>query len=200
MTQRISLYAAHVDEWRTCTRCNLHKSRNKVCLARGSIPADILFVGEAPGESENIIGRPFVGPAGQLLDHIIRHSVPSDLTYCITNLVGCIPYEDDSGKRGKAGQPSYESIEACAPRLQSFIEIVHPSLIVCVGSLARDHLDPKFQNFVKIPASIATVAIKHPAALLRINVVIRGLMIQTAIVTIQNAIEAVQDKAKEVQP
>lgn len=66
-----SPYALHVERWRNGCGAEICEGARK-CLARGSLPADVLFLGEAPGESENVLGRPFVGPAGQLLDHIVE--------------------------------------------------------------------------------------------------------------------------------
>jgi uracil-DNA glycosylase len=72
---RKTLWSAHVDDWKDCTRCPLHTVRSNVVLARGSIPCDILFVGEAPGRSEDALGKPFVGPAGILLDEMIEDAL-----------------------------------------------------------------------------------------------------------------------------
>lgn len=135
-------------------------------------------MGEAPGESENVIGKPFVGPAGKLLDRIIREALPADTSYCLTNLVGCIPRED-TGK--KAQEPSREEIKACMPRLIQFVQICNPSFIVCVGSLASTWLDPKCQLF---RWNGPTVSIVHPAFILRSEPTKQGLLIQQAIVKI----------------
>jgi uracil-DNA glycosylase len=62
-----------------------------VVLARGRIPAPILLCGEAPGVSEDVLGSPFIGPAGKLLDHILARAIDGQFDYCLTNLVGCIP-------------------------------------------------------------------------------------------------------------
>ena len=64
-----SSFQQHREKWRDCQSCLLNKCRNRVVMARGKLPSPILFIGEAPGESENVVGLPFVGPAGRLLDY-----------------------------------------------------------------------------------------------------------------------------------
>lgn len=181
-------YQLHSVEWKDCERCCLCSSRKQVVLGRGVVPCDILFIGEAPGESEDVIGEPFVGPAGKLLDQIIRQALRRwpNLTYAMTNLVGCIP-RDANGD--KVGEPEMESIEACAPRLQDFTEIAHPRLIVCVGALARDWIKPGFAKSTILPSKAPSIDIIHPAAILRANVAQKGLLIQRAVVTLTNAVE-----------
>lgn len=87
----ISPFQRHKAKWIDCQRCSLCERRKHVVLVRGKIPAPVLFIGEAPGASEDVLGRPFVGPAGKLLDHIIEKGIDGQYDYAITNLVGCIP-------------------------------------------------------------------------------------------------------------
>ena len=72
-------YSLFVEKWKDCRDCYLCETRNRIVFARGTIPADVLFLGEAPGESENVTGVPFDGPAGNLLDAIIGRSVPKEV-------------------------------------------------------------------------------------------------------------------------
>lgn len=72
---RPTRYQLHVERWSDCTACDLHEERKNVVLARGSLPADVLLVGESPGKGEDSLGSPFVGPAGQLLDEIVDRSL-----------------------------------------------------------------------------------------------------------------------------
>jgi len=89
---RLTPFQRHARRWSRCQRCRLSQCRNRVVLARGRVPAEVVFVGEAPGASENVIGRPFVGPAGHLLDYVITQGLGPDFrSYAITNLVGCFP-------------------------------------------------------------------------------------------------------------
>lgn len=168
-------------QWGDCHLCPLAATRKRVCLVRGSIPCQVLFVGEAPGESEDVIGKPFVGPAGRLLERIISQALTPETTYALTNLVGCIPRED-TGK--KAQEPSYGEIKTCMPRLIQLIHLCQPRLLVCVGSLADTWLDPKCQL---LNWSGPTVSIVHPAFILRTEVDKRELLIQRTIVRIREA-------------
>jgi uracil-DNA glycosylase family 4 len=170
-----SLYQVHSDNWINCQRCELHKTRKHVVLYRGRIPCEVLFIGEAPGESEDVLGLPFVGPAGHLLDHIIHESLPNGIIYALTNLLACIPRDPDDTK----ADPQDSWIKKCAPRLREFISLSQPQLIVKVGSLANDY----------VKTDIRSVSITHPAAILRANIAQRGLAIQRCVVTIVKAIE-----------
>lgn len=139
----------------------------------------MLFCGEAPGASEDIIGRPFVGPAGKLLDHIILQSglEMSNWRYAITNLVACMPKED-----GKKNEPPDWAIEACSQRLMEAIEMVRPCLIVRVGKLASKKVD-------KDKIGISTIDMVHPASILRMDVSQKGLAVQRQVICLRDALE-----------
>ncbi len=174
-------YQRHKKQWSNCKGCLLYKHRKRVVLARGKIPAEILFIGEAPGASEDVLGRPFVGPAGKLLDRIIDRAIDGQHDYALTNLVACIPKED--GK--KAGEPPEEAIEACASRLLEFSKICDPLVTICVGRLAA-----KWVPGILTEENITEVFVEiiHPAAILRMDVSQQGLAVQRAIVTIEDAV------------
>lgn len=176
-----------IENWKNCKRCSLHEKRQNVVLARGTIPAEIVFVGEAPGESENILGAPFTGPAGHLLDQMIDASLGTR-TYAITNLVACIPRDDDGGK---TAEPPDESILTCAPRLIEFVDMCNPKLIVCVGKLAEHWLDTKYMRRVRVPESIKRVGITHPAAILRAPYAAQSILIKRQVITLQGAIRSI---------
>jgi DNA polymerase len=150
-------------------------------MVAGTIPCDIAFIGEAPGVSENVVGKPFVGPAGKLLrDGIIANSVPHTLTFALLNLLGCIPFDEDGVK---AVEPPEASIKKCAPRVASLIELCKPKLIVCVGQVAEKWLDRV------IPYREARhIKITHPAAILRANIALQRFMVERCIVQIREAI------------
>lgn len=164
---------------------------SRVVLARGSIPCDVLFIGEAPGVSEDVLGKPFKGPAGKLLDQIILLAFEEfkdskrEPTYAMTNIVGCIPLNEEGRK---VGEPDVDCIERCAPRLQDFLALVSPKLIVMVGKMSSDWLDPKFKNPVKLPEGVPTLKMTHPSAILRMNVAQRGLAVQRCVVDLNNAV------------
>ena len=170
-------YQKHRQRWKDCTRCPLCERRNCVVLARGRIPCQVLLVGEAPGESEDVIGQPFVGPAGHLLDRIVAEAVPEGITTCFTNVVACIPRGVDGGK---AGEPPEDALRACAPRLLEIIAVCRPRLIVRVGKLA--------DQWVPATDGMEQVSIVHPAFILRADVSQQGLLVQRCVVTIEDAV------------
>ena len=172
----LSLYKRHVAKWENCDKCLLCKHRTRVVIARGKVPAEILFIGEAPGVSEDVIGLPFVGPAGRLLDHFIDRAIDGQHDYALTNLVCCLPKTDAKDKE----EPPKEAIVACKDRLMEFIKLCQPDLIVCVGTLPRKHV-PKLEG-------INYTAITHPAAILRMDASQQPLAIKRCIVTIEDAI------------
>jgi uracil-DNA glycosylase family 4 len=146
-----------------CQKCQLHELRRKVVLGRGTIPCEVLFVGEAPGESEDVLGKPFIGQAGKALDDTITKAVEDAgyrPTMAFTNLIGCIPRDTETRK--KVNDPAPECIEACQMRLQSFTKLCKPQAIVMVGSLSQKWspkmIDWDFQF---------SIDIIHPAAILR---------------------------------
>jgi DNA polymerase len=171
----MTLWQEHKVKWQDCKRCQLYKGRSRVVLARGHIPCEALLIGEAPGASENALGKPFVGPAGHLLDKILAHAWSDKVRYALTNLVACFPRE---AKRAGNPEPPRECIEACAPRLASFARLCQPELVVAVGTLA-DKYTAGMKN---------KVTIMHPAAILRMDMSQRGLAIQRCVVTLSDAI------------
>lgn len=182
-----SRYAAHVARWSNCTRCPLHERRKKVVLARGTLPCDVLFIGEAPGQSEDVIGAPFVGPAGQLLDRVIESATPLDLRLAFTNLVCCIPKDETNTK---INDPPQEAIDACDTRLGEILRIANPSTIVCVGTLSGKWVPKRYgqDEFDQI------ATILHPAAILRADAAQQGLMTQRTIVTLSDVFTETRDR------
>lgn len=157
-------------------------------LLRGKIPCDILFIGEAPGPGENVIGQPFVGPAGHLLDSIIEQSIykhNQNWRVSFTNLVGCIPLGDDNKK---FTEPPKESILACQPRLIEIVKICNPQMIVRTGKLSTKHVAGWEMFGIEPVISNQMVDIIHPAAILRADVSQRGLLTQQAIITLTEAV------------
>lgn len=159
-----------------------------VALCRGQVPCDVLYVGEAPGVSEDVFKQPFKGPAGILLDRIDRKAfvMHQGLTRGYCNLVGCIPkYPEDGGK--KAGEPNPEDIVRCKPRLEEFIRLCKPKLIVNVGVLSKDWFESKEIRYGDIP----TAAIDHPAFILHQNIANQGLLEQRCTITLETALDDV---------
>jgi DNA polymerase len=121
------------------------------------MPCDVLFIGEAPGKSEDVVGEPFVGRAGKLLDSwIVPVFKTRSLTWCITNTVACRPTDFCGGANR---QPSPEELQLCKPRLFEFINACEPLAIILLGRVAAEHLaDLNRCSILELP---------HPAYILR---------------------------------
>jgi uracil-DNA glycosylase family 4 len=152
---------SHHRSWLGCTRCLIGEQAKNHVLARGIIPCDILFIGEGPGANEDLLGWPFVGKSGGLLNSWINYSMRGrQYTYAITNLVCCRPTEVRGGKT-RNRPPATEEIRNCRPRLLEFVnEIAQPRGIVLVGKHAEFNLPPEL-------ARLTHVAIGHPSWILQ---------------------------------
>ncbi len=160
------------EKYQTCEKCELHKVRRRIVLAKGTIPSDVTFIGEAPGPSENKIGSPFIGPAGHLLDRMVERAEQNtgkSLTKSFTNLICCIPKSEDSSK--KFAQPPNYAIKACSSRLIEFVKLCQPRLIVLVGQLAVKYVPLSQENLweLGLPQIPVRAEIMHPAAILRMK-------------------------------
>lgn len=137
MLEILSGQAAH------CTRCRLAGTRTKVVFGEGAPDAEVMFIGEGPGKQEDLSGRPFVGPAGELLTRIIEKGmgVPRAAVY-IANIVKCRATVDQAMVRDRA--PEADEIESCLPFIAKQVELVQPRVIVSLGSPAtRTLLDTR---------------------------------------------------------
>ena len=153
-------------KYKDCCRCDLCKTRRHVVQytlwnSDSLKDTDVLWIGEAPGPMENILGIPFCGDAGRimslLLDDVHRYHKKH---HAITNVVCCIPYNNIHNRDFRA--PREEEINACAPRLNDFIDNCDPNLIVLLGKVARGHvlrLIEEHQINVRCPM----VAVTHPS-------------------------------------
>lgn len=150
-----------LEGWATCKRCRLHKHRRQVVFGRGTIPAEILFIGEAPGKSEDLRGEAFIGRSGRLLDTMLAEAVrlagreANPPTYYITNVVACIPRDASAGE---LREPKRDEELACWPRLQITARLVDPEYTILLGSVARNFAAARF------PGALTVV---HPAYILR---------------------------------
>ena len=130
---------------KSCTRCGLCEKRRNVVFGVGNPNADILFVGEGPGEQEDIQGQPFVGPAGKLLDDMLSIIDLDRRKNCyIANIVKCRP----PGNR----DPLETEQEACIDYLQNQIQLIQPKILVCLGRIA-DGSDI-FGDYVRLRKSL----------------------------------------------
>ncbi len=111
-----------------CTRCDLHKTRNKAVPGEGPPDAKVMFIGEAPGRNEDQQGRPFVGAAGKLLDELLAKAGLKREEVFIGNILKCRPPQNRD--------PEDKEIETCSPYLEKQIMLIKPKLIVSLGRFA----------------------------------------------------------------
>lgn len=154
----------HRTRWLACQRCAFATFRDRLVLGRGKLPADVLFVGEGPGKSEDVIGEPFIGPAGKLLQRWIDESIArvQAYEYAITNLVACRPCNRVSGDNR---MPSVEEVRNCQPRLTEIMYMAQPRLIIAIGRVAEERLLNMMRECMSLSATLA--ALQHPAFVLR---------------------------------
>ena len=148
-----------------CAKCGLCNTRKNTVFGEGSLKADLMFIGEAPGAYEDETGRPFVGRAGQLLDRLLAEIGLNRKDVYIANVLKCRPPANRD--------PNEEEQSACIEYLRAQIAFIKPKVIVCLGRIAAgvvlkrqvrmgaEHGKPfRVKNFYIVPAY-------HPAALLR---------------------------------
>ena len=155
-----------------CTRCGLCHGRAHTVFGVGDGRAKWLFIGEGPGQSEDQVGEPFVGPAGKLLDNMLAAiGVKRGENAYIANIVKCRPTNDEGHDRS----PSAEEIAACLPYLQRQIALIQPTVLVALGktaALSLLALDPStlvasLRGTIHRYAGLPLVVTYHPAYLLR---------------------------------
>lgn len=148
-----------------CQKCELSRTRTNCVFGVGNRSADLMFVGEAPGEREDLSGTPFVGRAGQLLDkYLYAVDIPRESVY-ITNILKCRP------PKNRDPLPAEE--DACMDYLREQVRLVRPKIIVCLGRIAAQRLiSPDYRitrehgSWVQRGNFLIT-AVYHPALLLR---------------------------------
>ena len=152
-------------ECAACRACELYRTRTKLVFGVGREDAEVLFIGEGPGEQEDLQGEPFVGPAGKLLDDMLRLIGLDRSKVYIANMVKCRP------PRNRDPQPEEQA--ACAGWLQRQIALIDPKIVVCLGRIAAMGLiDPEFRitrqhgQWFDLGGR-RWMAIYHPSALLR---------------------------------
>lgn len=124
----------HVTKWNKCHKCPLAGNAEHHVFFRGSIPCDILFIGEAPGTSEDSLGTPFIGRSGKLLDQILAEvKVHDPFSYLISNTVACIPLNES----GEIRPPTKEETAVCLERVVDLCELALPKGIVLIGKVAQ---------------------------------------------------------------
>jgi uracil-DNA glycosylase len=156
-----------------CTACHLYKHATQTVFGEGPNGAPIMLVGEQPGDYEDVAGKPFVGPAGKIMDQALEEAGIDRSDVYVTNAVKHFKWEP-RGKRRIHKKPNSREIAACRPWLEAELRLVKPTLLVCLGATAAQAIfGPSFRvtrergkvlSSKFAPKVLATV---HPSSLLR---------------------------------
>jgi DNA polymerase len=156
-----------------CTACDLWKTGTQTVFGEGKPRALIMLIGEQPGDKEDLSGRPFVGPAGALLDASLEDAGIDRAKVYVTNVVKHFKWEP-RGKRRIHKKPNAAEITACRPWLASEIDVLKPRAIICLGATAAQAvIGPKFKVSIQrglfVPSELAeyVTATVHPSSILR---------------------------------
>jgi DNA polymerase len=157
----------------SCTRCPLYKNASQTVFGEGPSNAPLMLVGEQPGDQEDLAGRPFVGPAGKVLDRALETAGIQRRTVYITNAVKHFKNEP-RGKRRIHKKPDTSEIDACRWWLDNELAIVQPNVVVALGATAARAVTHKTLSInanrgrlIELPACRAVVTV-HPSYLLRL--------------------------------
>ena len=159
-----------------CRGCDLYEHATQAVFGEGKKGARVLFVGEQPGDREDVAGRPFVGPAGRLFDEALAAAGIDRSQVYVTNAVKHFKFTT-KGKRRLHEKPSAAEVKACRPWLDKELEVVKPKVIVCLGATAAQAIfgsgfkvtqqrGEVFRALAVAPAVVATV---HPSSILRMR-------------------------------
>lgn len=156
-----------------CKACDLWKKGTQTVFGQGARRANVIFVGEQPGNEEDLTGKPFVGPAGKLFDNALEEAgIDRKQTY-VTNVVKHFKWEP-RGKRRIHKKPNAVEIGACRPWLEAEIALIKPEVIVVLGATAAQALlGPKFRvtkqrgQFLESTLAPYVMATVHPSSILR---------------------------------
>jgi uracil-DNA glycosylase family protein len=156
-----------------CTACPLYKNATQTVFGEGAASAEVVFVGEQPGDSEDREGRPFIGPAGQLLDRALAEAGIDRTGVYVTNAVKHFKWEP-RGKRRLHKKPNSRDIAACRPWLEAELAAVEPRVLVALGATAAKALLGSDVRVLRDRGTVIasdfsphTVVTVHPSSLLR---------------------------------
>ena len=156
-----------------CTACALYKTGTQTVFGEGSSKAEVLFVGEQPGDQEDLQGKPFVGPAGKLFDKALEDAGIDRSQVYVTNVVKHFKWQA-RGKRRIHQKPNWSEIAACRPWLEAELEVVQPRVLVCLGATAAQALLGRDFRVTKqrgelVDSDLAenVIATVHPSSILR---------------------------------
>lgn len=158
---------------RACTACHLYRHATQTVFGEGPKTARMMLVGEQPGDYEDVAGRPFVGPAGKIMDRALEEAGIDRKQVYVTNVVKHFKWEP-RGKRRLHKKPNSREIAACRPWLEAEIRLVRPKLVVALGSTAGQTIfGPSFRvtrergKILSSKLAPRVVATVHPSSLLR---------------------------------
>jgi len=171
----LAAWQAILEEAKHCTRCHLYKPATQTVFGEGPLDAKIMFVGEQPGDQEDLAGRPFVGPAGQLFDRALKDAgVDRSATY-VTNAVKHFKFEP-RGKRRIHAKPEAPEIEACRWWIEQERVLIRPPVTVALGATAARSLFGKVMTISRVrgqahqlPDGGEAWVTVHPSFLLRVQ-------------------------------
>jgi uracil-DNA glycosylase len=156
-----------------CRGCDLWRDATQTVFGEGNRRADVMFVGEVPGDREDLAGKPFVGPAGKIFDRALEEAGIDRAEVYVTNVVKHFKFTR-KGKRRIHKRPSAEEIGACRPWLEAELDVVKPRALVCLGATAAQALIGRsFRvtrqrgEFVDSDLAPMVTATIHPSAILR---------------------------------
>jgi len=161
------------DAARECRACDLYKRGTQTVFGEGPRQAEVMMVGEQPGDAEDLAGQPFVGPAGKLLDRALAEAgIERGIVY-VTNVVKHFKWEP-RGKRRIHAKPNSAEIAACRPWLETEIALVKPRVLVLLGATAAQavlgrgfKVSEQRGRFVRSPIAPRVTATVHPSSILR---------------------------------
>ena len=158
----------------SCRGCDLYKNATQAVFGEGPQSAQIVFIGEQPGDEEDLKGHPFVGLAGRLFDRALQDAGIDKSEVYVTNTVKHFRFEE-RGKRRLHKKPRQSQIDACSPWLKAELEIVRPKVLVCLGATAaRALFGPLYKltkergRWTSHPWAADATSTVHPSSLLRI--------------------------------
>ncbi len=156
-----------------CTACDLYARATQTVFGEGVAHVPLMLVGEQPGDREDLAGRPFVGPAGKLLDEALTEAGIDRSRVYVTNVVKHFKWEA-RGKRRIHKKPNMAEITACKPWLEAELDVVRPKAVVCLGATAAQALlgrgfkvTQQRGEFVESPLAPLVTATIHPSSILR---------------------------------
>jgi DNA polymerase len=160
-----------------CTACDLYRHATQVVFGEGSAGADLMLVGEQPGDKEDLAGAPFVGPAGRLLDEGLEEAGIDRSRAFVTNAVKHFKWTPSPRAGSKVrihAKPNAGEVKACRPWLESELEVVQPKIVVCLGATAAQALlgrqfkvTQQHGQWVEWPYAPRATATVHPSSILR---------------------------------